>query len=173
MPRRRTAQSGSGPATRGRRLTPSSVKAWILGIGALAAAVTAVLGLVFLVFPSAKPSECVGKTTADFAGAEVASLGPREFEVLYTVETHGYEGSPLRVVWSLLRRDGSGTYRPVPGFVDLAAATLVPGSCDSDQGGSDIPVPVVDSGGYRVMLELYPPGEAARITYRRLDFEAA
>ena len=145
-----------------------STKAWILGAGALAGAIGAVLGLVFVFQPELKP--CSGTTTARFADVQSTRTGPLEAEVSYTVETNGYRGEELRVVWSLLRQDRGGSFAPVPGFAKLEGAVLEPESCNADAGGSDIPVPVVEGGAYRVVLELFPPEGRLRAARTTTDF---
>lgn len=146
-----------------------SVKAWIIGLGALAGAVGAVLALVFIFFPGLRP--CFGDATAEFQDVDVTKVASLEADLSYTVETHGYEGKGLRVVWSLLKAGPDGVLTPVPGFVRLPGATLKPTSCSSDQGGADIRVAVVESGSYKIVLELLPPGNAARITRTTADIK--
>ena len=137
-----------------------STKAWIIGAGTIAAAVTGILLLVFLVFPDWKP--CFGDTTANFTDVTATKIGRLQERVSYTIVTHGYEGKGLRVVWSLSKQDNEGSYVQVPGFVRLPGGTLEPTSCSTDQGGDDLPVAVVERGKYLVVLELFPPGQAAR-----------
>jgi hypothetical protein len=144
------------------------VKAWIIGLGAVAGAIAAVIGLVLIFQPDLKP--CAGTTTAAFADVASTRVAPLQADVSYTVETHGYRGDDLRVVWSLLRRDAGGSFTPVPGFDALEAAVLTPESCNADAGGSDIPVPVVEGGSYRVVLELFPPDDGLRIARASTDF---
>jgi hypothetical protein len=145
-----------------------SLKGWIIAAGAIAGAVAAIVGLVFVFFPGLKP--CVGETTAAFEQVDVSKKGPLEAVVSYTIQTHGYQGKNLKVIWSLLRRDRSGIFATVPGFDRQPAATLKPSECSADQGGEDLPVPVTAGGKYKVLLELYPPGNAARITEAQTEF---
>ena len=145
-----------------------SLKGWIIAAGAIAGAVAAVVGLLFVFFPGLKP--CVGETTASFEQVAVTKTAPLEARVSYTVQTHGYQGKNLQVLWSLLRRDRSGIFTTVPGFDRQPAWTAKPTQCSADQGGEDVPVPVVSGGTYKVLLELYPPGNAARITEAETEF---
>ena len=164
----------SEPAPRGPRLRETfgawsrSTKAWILGAGAVAGAIAGILGLVFIFQPDLKP--CSGTTTARFADVEATRTGPLEAEVSYTVMTNGYRGEELRVVWSLLRQNRGGSFAPVPGFAKLEGAVLEPESCNADAGGSDIPVPVVEGGTYRVVLELFPPEGRLRAARTATEF---
>jgi hypothetical protein len=146
-----------------------SAKAWLIAAGAVAGAVGAIVGLVFLFFPGLKP--CVGETTASFEQLSVTKSAPLEAMVSYTVQTHGYQGKNLKVLWSLLRRDRFGIFAIVPGFDRQPAATVKPGECAADQGGNDIPVPVASGGQYKVLLELYPPGTADPITEAETEFD--
>jgi hypothetical protein len=139
-----------------------SVKAWFAGVGVVAGAIGAVLAIVLIFFPGVRP--CFGDATAEFQDVEVTKVGRLEVDVSYTVETHGYGGKSLNVVWSLFRVDRNGILKPVLGFAGRPAATLKPTSCSSDKGGADIPVPVVETGTYKVVLDLLPPGHGARIT---------
>lgn len=146
-----------------------SVKAWIVAAGALAGAAMAMILLVVFFFPDWKP--CFGDTTAEFQDVEATKLDPLQEQVSYTVVTHGYEGKDLRIVWSLRKQDAGGSYVQVPGFDRLPVGTLQPGSCSADQGGDDLPVPVEEPGRYLVVLELLPPGNAARIARAQAPFE--
>jgi hypothetical protein len=153
---------------RARRLL-GSAKAWIIAAGAIAGAATAVLLLVFLVFPDWKP--CFGETTADFEDVEATQLGSLLEQVSYTVVTHGYEGKGLRIVWSLRKRDTGGSYVQVPGLSRQPVGTLEPASCSADQGGDDLTVPLLEHGSYQVVLELFPPGQhAARVARVEQEF---
>jgi hypothetical protein len=145
-----------------------SVKAWIIGVGALAGAIAAVIALAYRLDPSLEP--CEGTTTAGFRNLDATQVDALQADVAYTVETHGYRDQELRVLWSLLRKRADGSFRPVPGFAQIEAAVLKPESCSADQGGSDIPVPVAERGSYRVVLELYPPGGGLRIDRASTDF---
>jgi hypothetical protein len=118
---------------------------------------------VHVVFPPAK--HCTGVATAAFIQLNVTKSAPLQANVSYTVETHGYQGKTLNVEWSLMRRDSTGSFTPVPGFVRLPAAQVSPDACTSDEGGGDIPIPVFSKGDYQVVLELFPPN-GIRITRR-------
>ena len=136
-----------------------SLKSGIAAIGATATAVGGVVGLIFVFAPGLRP--CIGDTTADFEPLAVRKVGPLEARVSYTIDTHGYQGKELRVMWSLLRSDASGSWRPV--VEALPAETIEPSSCTADKGGNDLDIAVERKGDYQVVLELFPPGSGARI----------
>ena len=74
-----------------------SVKAWIIGLGALAGAVGAVLALVFIFFPGLRP--CFGDATAEFQDVDVTKVASLEADLSYTVETRlRGEGTPSCLV---------------------------------------------------------------------------
>lgn len=138
-----------------------SVKALFAGLGVIAGAVGAVLAVVLIFFPGLRP--CFGDARGEFQDVEVTQVGRLDVDVSYTLQTHGYEGKSLRVLWTLFRVK-KGILRPVLGYVRVPGGTLKPTSCSSDQGGADIHVAVVATGTYRVVLDLFPPGRGARIT---------
>jgi hypothetical protein len=144
-----------------------SVKAWFAAVGVIAGAVGAVLAVVLIFFPGLRP--CFGDATAEFQGVVVRKVGRLDFDLSYTVKTHGYAGKSLSVRWTLFRVDPNGILTPIPDFGDLPGGTLKPTSCSSDQGGADISVSVLETGSYQVLLELFPPGHGARITGQMVD----
>src|SRR5918912_996630 len=85
--RRRDGRASSRDTAASRRIF-GSVKAWIVGVGAIAGAVGAVLGIVLTFVPGLKP--CFGDTTAIFSDVSVTKVGPLEVQVSYTIQTHGY-----------------------------------------------------------------------------------
>jgi hypothetical protein len=164
--------------TTARRRRPSTRPAWIfgslkasiIGLGAIASALAAIIGLVLIFFPGLKPHPCVGETTAQFTDVSVTRTGPLTVQASYTMETHGYAGQKLRVRWTLQRHDNGNIISKIPGFSDLPGATLEPSSCTADQGGEDLTIPLIQAGRYRIVLELFPPGQAARIARAMRDF---
>lgn len=145
-----------------------SVKAWIIAVGAIAAAVGAVLVVVFLLVPGWKP--CFGDTTATFEDVDARKVKALEVQVPYTVVTHGYEGKTLVIKWSLRKADSGGSFLQVPGLSGRPAATLEPSSCASNQASDDLLLPVVERGRYLVVLELFQRGNPERIEWAEKEF---
>lgn len=144
-------------------------------VGGAAAAVGAIIAVVFALAPDLKP--CLGDTDAQFTGAPVfprvrfhdhliRNGTPREqladepnvlgSEIRFSYRTTGYRGSTLTVTWSLVTIERDETLGAVvPGQDRAVAMTFTPDAC-SEGGGKDLFVTIPEPGKrYRVVLELY------------------
>jgi hypothetical protein len=152
----------------------------IVKIGAVAGAIAAVAGLVFLFFPGLRPTthtcpeategqirnvsvtgatyaDYLGQARIDSAGRSAAVLATPGFIVDYEVTTSGYRGKPLPLRWSLVDAK-TGITVDDPSLKNQLALTITPDRCTYHVGH---PIWVRPHATKRYYLELflYDPGE--------------
>lgn len=121
-------------------------------IGGAATALAAILGLVFLVFPTLKPSPPPPVLSGSIS--TIAWQQPHSGFLHYAVNARlvGYKGKPSTLGYAVYRSDGQ--------YADFGAAevlTLTPESED-DTGGSTVAVPQpLQAGQYYVQFTLNAP----------------
>ena len=157
------------------RLTSPIVK-----IGAVAGAIAAVAGLVFLFFPGLRPTthacpeategqirdvsvtggsyaDYLGQARIDSAGRTAAQLATRGFILNYDVTASGFRGKTLPLRWSLVSAKTGNTVAD-PSLKNQLALTITPDRCTYHVGH---PIWVRPHGAQRYYVELflYDPSE--------------
>ncbi|MBV9122152.1 MAG: hypothetical protein JO112_02170, partial [Planctomycetes bacterium] len=79
----------------------------LLGIGAAAAALSAIVGLVFLLFPRLKPAEAPEKRGVALSEVQVSfrASGNEAVWIFFKTQVDGYAGARLPVFWTLSDAD--------------------------------------------------------------------
>ena len=152
----------------------------IIKAGAVAGAIAAIAGLVFLFFPGIRPTSntCpqvkegsigqVDVTGANFGaylnqakighvGRTEEELAKRGFIVTYEVSATGYRGKGLPLNWSLVDAQTNTLVRD-PSLTNQGALTITPDSCTYHV-GHPIWVQPPAGGRYYVQLFLYDNGK--------------
>src|SRR4051812_29456206 len=154
------------------------VKDYLVQAGAIAGALAAILGLVFLLFPKLKPTvpEAPKKRVVALSDVQVEQRGYREKSGFYIVAVHfrcqvdGYLGTTLPVRYRLVNADtghpydvprigrhGDGPWpgAPTTGFTPTAESEALPGEVE-------VEIPFTGPS-WKVQLEIHGPDE------KRLD----
>jgi hypothetical protein len=163
----------------------------IVKIGAVAAAIAAVAGLVFLFFPGLRPTthtcpeetegqirnvsvtgatyaDYLGQARIDSAGRSAAVLTTRGFIVDYEVATSGFRGKTLPLRWSLIDAK-TGITVDDPSLKNQLALTITPDRCTYHV-GHPMWVRPHSAGRYYIELFLYDPGEIQLDSARSATF---
>jgi hypothetical protein len=146
----------------------------LLGIGAAAGAISAVVGLVFLLFPRLKPAEPPDKRGVALSDVQVSfrASGDEAVWIFFKAQVDGYAGARLPVFWTLSDADtgeevdswplsapplGAPTARhPGPILTPALSSELIegevhiPGRPRVDQRAWKVELEVVDAAGNRL-----------------------
>jgi hypothetical protein len=147
----------------------------VLQLGALAGAVAAILGLVFLLFPGLKPTlpEVPKKRAVALGDLRVEHRGYRASDGYHVVIVHfraqvdGYPGAELPVLWRLFNADtgqpydlgGLGGVRNTSHMGSPTSAFKPTAESDLLQGEVEVAVPFTGPS-WKVWVEVAGPGRA-------------